>query len=72
MKTKLFEKSLFGNSGHGEMGGGGYVGQPLSKTSKQKAKQEAISKHNIINMQLWCNYDVILWKYDVINKQVWS
>lgn len=53
MKTKLFEKSLFGNSGHGEMeGGGGYVGPPLSKTSKQKAKQEAISKHNIINMQL--------------------
>lgn len=23
MKTKLFEKSLFGNSGHGEMRGGG-------------------------------------------------
>lgn len=53
MKTKLFEKSLFGNSGHGEIGGwGATVGPPLSKTSKQKAKQEAISKHYIINMQL--------------------
>lgn len=52
MKTKLFEKSLFGNSGHGERGGGGYEGPPLSKTNKHKAKKEAISKHDIINMQL--------------------
>lgn len=55
MKTKLFEKSLFGNTGHGERGGGGLRRAALikiSKTNKHKAKKEAISKHDIINMQL--------------------
>lgn len=52
MKTKLSENSLFGASGRGEIMGA-TAGPPPTKASKQaKAKQQALSKHDVINRQL--------------------
>lgn len=51
MKTKFSENSLFGASGRGEIMGA-TAGPPPTKASKQKAKQQALSKHDVINRQL--------------------
>lgn len=52
MKTKLSENSLFGASGRGEIMGA-HQGRPQQKqASKQKAKQQALSKDDVINRQL--------------------
>lgn len=51
MKTKLSENSLFGDSGRGEVRGA-TAGLPPTKASKQKAKQQTIGKHNIIESNM--------------------